>query len=488
MASETKSRSILVIDDEPEMRSALAASIKQMGFSVITASRGEEALLLFKEKQIEAILTDFKLPQMNGMEFFQEIQKTQNNVPVIMMSAYGTIHSAVDAMKSGIFDYLVKPFSQETLESSIRRALALDPREPVLPYFKQKTPLKGKKQIISRDMAMVKILKLAEVVAASQATILIEGESGTGKELFARYIHENSPRAHRPFIAINCAAVPETLLESELFGYEKGAFTGANSKKPGKFELAHTGTILLDEVSEMPLHLQAKLLRVLQEREVELLGGRDPIALDIRIIATTNRPIWEEVKAGRFREDLYYRLNVFPLRLPPLRNRLNDIPLLFDYFVQKNSLKYSQKSFSLSPEALSYLTSKKWQGNVREFENVMERAFLLAQNGIILPEHIMIEEDHARPIYQKSSIGDTKTVWEAERELILETLEKSGGNRTQTAKILGISIRTLRNKLRDYRESGNLIPSTELEIGKKFPGGMADFSHDDQEKYVRGKA
>ncbi len=483
MLSETKSRSILIIDDEPEMRSALTASIRQMGFPVLTASRGEEGLLLCRENQVGAVLTDFKLPQMNGLEFFQEFQKFQSKTPVIMMSAFGTIDSAVDAMKSGIFDFLVKPFSQESLESTIRRAFQ---EGAVHPLLKPRSPQKGKKAIVSRDMAMLKILKLAEVVAASQATIFIEGESGTGKELFARHIHENSPRAHRPFIAINCAAVPETLLESELFGYEKGAFTGATAKKAGKFELAHTGTILLDEISEMPLHLQAKLLRVLQEREVELLGGREPIALDIRVIATTNRPIWEEVKAGRFREDLYYRLNVFPLRLPPLRNRLNDIPLLFDYFLQRNSLKNGQESFSLSPEALTTLMSKKWQGNVREFENVMERAFLLAENGIILPEHLMFEEEQTAPSFKKPSSDAQKTVWEAERELILETLEKSVGNRTQTAKILGISIRTLRNKLRDYRESGTLIQSAELGVGKKYPGGEAESSREEQ-KYVRGE-
>lgn len=482
MHSETKSRSILVIDDEPEMRSALTASLRQMGYSVISASKGEEGLFLCRENQFGAVLTDFKLPQMNGLEFFQEFQKFQSKTPVIMMSAFGTIDSAVDAMKSGIFDFLVKPFSQESLESTIRRAVQEGSGHPAL---KQRASQKGKKAIVSRDSTMLKILKLAEVVAASQATILIEGESGTGKELFARHIHENSPRAHRPFIAINCAAVPETLLESELFGYEKGAFTGATAKKAGKFELAHTGTILLDEVSEMPLQLQAKLLRVLQEREVELLGGREPVSLDIRVIATTNRPIWEEVKAGRFREDLYYRLNVFPLRLPPLRNRLNDIPLLFDYFLQKNSLKTGQESFSLSPEALTTLMSKKWHGNVREFENVMERAFLLAENGIIFPDHLMFEEEQAPASFIKSQSVSQKTVWEAERDLILETLEKSEGNRTQTAKILGISIRTLRNKLRDYRESGTLIQSPELGIGKKYPGGEAEFSQEPFEKFAR---
>jgi DNA-binding NtrC family response regulator len=483
MFTETKSRSILVVDDEPEMRSALTASIQQMGYSVFTASRGEEGIQLLREKSVGAILTDYKLPQMNGLEFFKEIQKSQKKVPVIMMSAYGTIDSAVDAMKSGFFDFLVKPFTQEMLESVLRRAF--QEGEPIFPLTRVRSAPKGKKQIVSQDSAMLKLLKLAEVVAASPATILIEGESGTGKELFARHIHEFSPRAHRPFIAINCAAVPETLLESELFGYEKGAFTGAASKKPGKFELAHTGTILLDEVSEMPLHLQAKFLRILQEREVEPLGGKEPIPLDIRIIATTNRPIWEEVKAGRFREDLYYRLNVFPLRLPPLRNRLNDIPLLFDYFKEKFSVKKEIPSVSLSPEAMALLTSKKWQGNVREFENVMERAFLLAENGIIFPEHLMFEEGQIDSSRSFETHSIPQTVWEAERELILKTLEKSGGNRTQTAKILGISIRTVRNKLRDYRESGRFVQPHEIGIGKSYPIKEAESSQRDQERLAR---
>jgi two-component system response regulator FlrC len=468
MSAEIKIRPILVVDDDPEMRSAAAASIEAIGYPVLTASRADEGLQLLGEISIGAVLTDFKLPKMNGLEFFQEIQKLQKQVPVIMMSAFGTIHSAVDAMKSGISDFLVKPFSQEALAASLRRALR--ETEGECGSAKDKGFRTGKKRIVTSDAGMLKIVRLAEVVAASPATILLEGESGTGKELFARYIHEKSSRAHRPFVAINCSAVPETLLESELFGYEKGAFTGAGTRKSGKFELAHTGTILLDEVSEMPFHLQAKLLRILQEREVEPLGGKDPVPLDIRVIATTNRPIWEEVKAGRFREDLYYRLNVFPLRLPPLRNRLNDIPLLFDYFLARYRERHPASGFSLSPEALDSLMSRKWQGNVREFENVMERAFLLSQSGMILPEHLMFEETSIRECRTGTSGPEPKTVWEAEKELILQTLEKSGGNRTQAAKMLGISIRTLRNKLRDYREAGIPLKNLQSDPGKFYPG------------------
>ncbi|MGB3941941.1 MAG: sigma-54 dependent transcriptional regulator [Candidatus Manganitrophaceae bacterium] len=326
-----------------------------------------------------------------------------------------------------------------------------------------------KRPLLTQDPNLLKLLKTAEVVAASQTSILIEGESGTGKELLARFIHQRSLRADRPFVAINCAAVPETLLESELFGYEKGAFTGAAARKPGRFELAHTGTLLLDEVSEMHLSLQAKLLRVLQEREVDLLGGKGPLPLDIRIIATTNRPLWEEVKAGRFREDLYYRLNVFPLRLPPLRLRPVDIPLLADHFVKKRSARNRRSVVSISTEAISILMGREWRGNVREFENVIERAVLLADRGVITPDHLLFEESFvsASPFHTSRSTPRPTTVREAERELILETLQRVGDNRTHAARLLGISIRTLRNKLREYRgekiTSGNFCGKGETE-------------------------
>ncbi len=425
-----------------------------MGYAAVTAATAEQALELCgaavgAERPFAAIITDLRLGGASGLELFEAVRGRGHTQPVIMITAFATIESAVEAMKRGAFDYLVKPFSREALEAALRRALA--PGTAAAPTARALGPRPlGAKPLVTRDPEMQRILKMARVVAASQATVLIEGESGTGKEVLARLIHEHSPRAHRPFVGMNCAAVPESLLESELFGYEKGAFTGAASKKPGRFELAHTGTLLLDEVSEMHLSLQTKLLRVLQEREVDPLGGKTPVALDIRVIATTNRPLAQEVAAGRFREDLYYRLNVFPLCIPPLRDRLCDVPALVEYFLHKGALRHGQPAATITPEALARLMSRSWRGNVRELENAVERAGLLCEDGVIRPEHLLPSDTAAAP----RAAAAATTVWEAERDLILTTLERVGGNRTRAARLLGISIRTLRNKLRAYRERG----------------------------------
>ncbi|MBI3358696.1 MAG: sigma-54-dependent Fis family transcriptional regulator [Nitrospirae bacterium] len=484
---------ILVVDDDPAMRVALTESLKLMGYATQTAISGEDALARINEKPVAAILTDMKMSGMSGIDLFHNVNKRNPKIPVIIMSAHGTIDTAVSAMKLGVLDYLVKPFSQERLSEVIKKSSS--PAAPLLiPRDSERRSSASQKLndrvILTKDPGMLKLLKMAEVVASSDATIFIEGESGTGKELLARFVHEHSPRAHRPFIAINCAAVPENLLESELFGYEKGAFTGAITRKPGKFELAHTGTILLDEVSEMHIALQAKLLRVLQEKEVDSVGGREPISLDIRVIATTNRPILKEVTAGRFREDLYYRLNVFPLHIPPLRDRIADIPILAEYFVKKVADRNNREAQMISHAALSSLMARGWRGNVREMENIMERATLIAQNEVILPEHLdvtggvtaSVGARHAVPLQgenSEDSITDTTTsngyedrgtttglpsksipsgctLWEVERNLILGTLAKMDGNRTHAAKSLGISIRTLRNKLKEYRSE--IIP------------------------------
>ncbi len=311
--------------------------------------------------------------------------------------------------------------------------------------------------VLSCDPAMRELIRTAEMVATSDVSVLIEGESGTGKERVARFIHARSPRAGYPFVAVNCAAIPEGLLESELFGYEKGAFTGAISRRPGRFEQAQKGTILLDEVSEMSVPAQAKLLRVLQEREIDPLGSTESLSLDVRVIATSNRPLREEVRVGRFREDLYYRLNVFPFRLPPLRVRRADIPLLAKHFIAVSAIRNKRSVPSLSPEALSVLTTRMWWGNVRELENVVERAVLLAGNGVIGLAHLILDESDEAPV----SSNET-TVRDSERELILRTLGRVDGNRTRAAGILGISIRTLRNKLREYR-----VP-----VGRDVPAGM----------------
>ncbi|HET6466271.1 MAG TPA: sigma-54 dependent transcriptional regulator [Nitrospiria bacterium] len=455
MIRATGPKTILIVEDEAAMRAALTESVRQMGYSVMAAANGEEALLqcetLKTDDRLQAVLTDFKMPGMNGLDFLQELTRRNCRVPVILISGAGSIETAVEAMKRGACDYLVKPFSQEAVEAAIGRAL--DRPEGSSPTDSERRPggSSGQRVLITRDPELLKMLKTAEAVAASHATVLIEAESGTGKELLARFIHDHSPRAHCPFIAVNCAALPDSLLESELFGFEKGAFTGATHRKPGRFEMAHTGTILLDEISEMPLGLQAKLLRTLQEREVDVLGSKEPMAVDVRIIATTNRSLWEEVKAGRFREDLYYRLNVFPLRIAPLRNRIADIPLLVDHFIKAASARNQKWIVSITPEALARLSMKEWRGNVRELENVIERAVLLAQNGIIEPDHVSAGTEPATPAGQLPS--NPTTIWEAEQKLIFETLEQTSGNRTHAARILGISIRTLRNKLRQYRET-----------------------------------
>jgi two-component system response regulator FlrC len=322
------------------------------------------------------------------------------------------------------------------------------------------------KEVLSCDPAMRGLIRTAETVAASDVSVLIEGESGTGKERMARFIHVRSPRAEYPFVAVNCAAIPEGLLESELFGYEKGAFTGAFSRKPGRFEQAQKGTILLDEVSEMSGSAQAKLLRVLQEREIDPLGCTKPLVLDIRVIATSNRPLREEVRAGRFREDLYYRLNVFPLRLPPLRMRLADIPLLVAHFILASATRHHRMPLSLSSEALSALMSRVWRGNVRELENVIERAVLLAGEGVIDSGHLLLDEDEA-----VSTPSSETTVRDSERELILKTLGRVDGNRTHAARILGISIRTLRNKLREYRGPVDRNAAAEMGMASNACGG-----------------
>ncbi len=439
---------ILIVDDDHHMRSALSASLEQQGYTVLSSPNGKDALRLCQHEMekggLSLILTDMKMPQMSGNEFCHHARSSWPQVPLVMMSAFGTVQGAVEAMKLGISDYLVKPFSEDRLNTLIQQVLSRTKGEgravekPVFP--------KKEHGIVTEDHGMKQMLKMAGVVAASQATVLIEAESGTGKELLARFIHDRSPRAHRPFVAINCAAVPETLLESELFGFEKGAFSGAAAKKLGRFELAQGGTLLLDEVGEMHISLQAKLLRVLQEREVDVLGGKGPLSIDIRVIATTNRSLLGEVQAGRFREDLYYRLNVFPLRIPPLRERLGDIPSLVKHFIKVGSDKSGKPTQSVHPEALSILMRRPWPGNVREFENVMERAILLSNGEEITPDHLLFTPR----VSEKGHATEITTVWEAERTLILETLVQVAGNRTHAARRLGISIRTLRNKLREY--------------------------------------
>lgn len=418
-------KSVLIIDDEPDMGFALKEALSRMGFQCQFYRDPLHVLSNVNIKDFSLIVTDVKMPKMDGLQFLSEIRQKGMFIPVIVITGYANVDDAVRAMKLGAVDYLTKPFSFENLKKLISRLIPDD------------------NDIVAESFEMKRILEIARQIAKTDITVLLTGESGVGKEVIAKYIHKNSDRANNPFVAINCAAITETLLEAELFGYEKGAFTGATERKPGKFELADKGTLLLDEISEMAYKLQAKLLRVIQEKELDRVGGTRAISVDVRIIATTNRDLWEEVKKGNFREDLYYRINVFPIRIPPLRERPEDIIPLAEFFLKRLSNKMS-KNLYLSDEMKKYLLKKPWNGNVRELENYIYRISVLSQEGEIHPpkeSEISFEEEK---VLKAGKLKD------AEKDMIIDALEKTKGNRTQAAKILGISVRTLRNKIKDY--------------------------------------
>ena len=450
---------ILVVEDDAQMRIALSKSLAVQGHPVVLAHNGQEALECLEKQNAWLVIADMNMPGKGGIEMLRDLRTMNRQIPVVLMTAYGTVESAVEALKLGATDYLQKPFPVTRLEEMVTR-LRQDLLNTQQKCAEDQKCVGETVGFLTCDDRVRQILKMLESVARSQATILIQGESGTGKEVLARYVQSISPRANRPFIAVNCAALPEGLLESELFGYEKGAFTGALARRSGKFELAHQGTLLLDEISEMSLGLQAKLLRVLQEREVDRLGARHPISVDIRVIATTNRNLQQEVQSGRFREDLYYRLSVMPVTLPPLRDRPNDIPLLAEFFAHQSFQRNQRPGSGITPEALTYLKARGWRGNVRELQNAVERAVLLADGGPLRIEQFAFDDQLLTSSESPSIVTPTSgSIWEMERNLILHTLERHGGNRTHAARELGISIRTMRNKLREYREgNGDNIP------------------------------
>lgn len=443
---------ILVVDDEPDMRIALTHALSHSGYSVEGASSGLEALEKFEADKFSLIITDVKMPGMSGIEVLGKVKKRSPKIPVIMITAYGTINDAVEAMQEGASDYILKPFSTEILEAAIKKVYINSNGKAQSKLLEVHSKRNSEtKKIITQDSKFLNILELAKNVAPSNATVLIMGESGTGKELLASFIHQHSGQSDRPYIAINCAALPEGLAESELFGYEKGAFTGAVSRKIGKFELANHGTIILDEITEIAIPLQAKLLRVLQEREIDRVGGDKPVPVDTRIIAISNIDINKAVKEGKFREDLFYRINVIPLTIPPLRERKGDIPLLANYFLEKYSLSNNKNMTKIAEETIFLLLRYDWKGSVRELENTIERAVLLGKGEVLLPKHLFLEELGSNG--RKSvSIRAGLSVKAMEKELIFHTLEEVNNNRTHAAKLLGISIRTLRNKLREYKE------------------------------------
>jgi DNA-binding NtrC family response regulator len=431
---------VLIVDDEAAMRAALESSFRKRGWRVQTAAGVREAVAKFHSSPARLVVTDMCMPDGDGLQVMQEIRTHVPGTPVVFLTAYGSVPGAVQAIKEGACDYLQKPVSFEELVAAAQKFLP-----PEVQVEREAGSFEG----VGQSGAFSAVVLRARRAALTDADILIEAESGTGKELLARMIHKASARANGPFVAVNCAAFPDNLLESELYGHVRGAFTGAHSSKPGKFELANGGTLLLDEIGEMPLSLQPKILRVLQEREVDRLGDTRPVAVDVRVIATTNRSLSAQVDAGTFRPDLFYRLNVVPLTLPPLRERREDILALAEHFLRKYEPKDRQGVHRISPQLAAQLQAHDWPGNVRELENFMRRALALASGPELLEElfHAGSPLGKAR---QNSSLLPGLTLQEAERQLLEKTLQATGGNRTKAAELMGVSLRTVRNKIREY--------------------------------------
>lgn len=432
---------VLIVEDDPVLREALAETMTIAGHTYITAKDGKEALALLELHHPAIILSDIRMDKLDGNQLLSEIQKKHPSLPVILMTAYGSVEDAVVAIRHGAVDYLQKPFSAQALTEKINQYLKAD--------------IEHNDDPIAQDPKSQALLSMALKVAQSDVGVMISGESGTGKEVLAHFIHDHSARKKQPFIAINCAAIPEQMLEATLFGYEKGSFTGAYKSTPGKFEQAQGGTLLLDEVSEMPLSLQAKLLRVLQEKEVERIGSNKIINLDVRILATTNRQLKDEVQAGRFREDLFYRLNIFPLQWHPLRERKNDIIPLANYLIRKHCQNKQPIVPVISPAAQKLMLAYSWPGNTRELDNVVQRALVLQNQGIIEAEHLQLSLTAIVP-ETTTTIG-SKNLQVHEFELIEKTLLEHEGNRQQVAALLGVSERTLRYKLAKMREEGYVV-------------------------------
>lgn len=457
-------KKVLIVDDEDAMRMALVDSLTTSGYQVTAATNGEEAIEIFQRDTFAVVVSDIRMPKMSGMEVLRQIKKLSPHTPVILITAYGTVKTAVEAMKEGATEFLTKPFSLDDLDFAVNNVIASRGLEEETKVETSTTERRFyTRDIITRNATMLTLLETMKTIAKSKATVLIQGESGTGKELVARYIYLHSDRRNKPFIAINCAAIPDNLLESEMFGYEKGSFTGAIQRKFGKFEIAHGGTLLLDEVSEMDIQLQAKLLRVLQEGEVDRIGGKSPVPVDVRIIATTNVDLKAAVEEKKFRRDLYFRLNVIPVVIPPLRERRDDILILAEHFIKKFSAALGKREPVLSREAWRILETHEWPGNVRELENMMERAVLICQGPVIQPEHLCMElsgmllnapKEPERMDYPPPTLSvrtENVTLRDMEKALIIETLKKVNGNRTKASEILGISVRTIRNKLHEYK-------------------------------------
>ena len=450
--------SILVVDDERTMRDFLKSSLAGR-YRVRTATNGAEALALLREERFDLVLSDIQMPGGGGMELLRDIRERLDYHPcVILMTAFATVEQAVKATKNGAEDYICKPFGLDQLDHVLEQALRMRQLHRENTNLRANLVDRARKHgLLGNNPAMEQLREKIHMIADSRGTVLLEGESGTGKEIVARAIHESGWRKDGPFIRINCAAIPETLLEAELFGYERGAFTGAVQSRKGKFELADGGTLLLDEISEIPFAMQAKLLRVLQEREFMRLGAQYATRSDVRIIATTNRNLREEIKARNFREDLFFRLNVIPLQIVPLRVRKDDIPLLALHFCQNFCAENNKPLMELTEGAMRGLIALDWPGNVRQLQNVIERAVILSTSGR-LDEDILGLSDEIDATDTSGGLSSDMTLKDMERKLILRKLSNTRGNRTQAAHELGISVRTLRNKLNLYSDMGMEIP------------------------------
>lgn len=472
-----KEKRILVVDDDDNMREAICETIKRMGIIVDTAINGMDGFEKATNRLYDLIISDMRMPKIDGLAMFEMLKGSGIKTPVCFVTGYGTVTGAVDALKLGAYDYILKPFPPDVIEELIRRTFELSALSKA--HLGKDVNEEGSVGLVYKSAYMAHLFALAKDVAKSESTVLITGESGTGKEVLARYIHDNSNHSSGQFVAVNCAAIPDNLLESELFGFEKGAFTGADKAKAGKFELANNGTLLLDEIGEIPINLQAKLLRVLQEKEVERLGGVKPVKLTARILATTNRSLKDMVDGGTFREDLFYRLNVISMELPSLRQRVEDIADLARFFVKKYSTINNKTEKQLSDGVLRTLKGYDFPGNVRELEHTIERAVVLSKGENIevsdLFLHGITVESFNMDKLSFNKTGSTtkvrsnddvttlndeivgKTIADVERELILKTLKDNDNNKTKAAEVLGITVRTLRNKLNEYKEQGIII-------------------------------
>jgi DNA-binding NtrC family response regulator len=447
-------RVILVVEDDPTVGGSIRLLLRKRGYSILLASNGREGLHVFRQKSVDLVITDLVMPKMDGIELLEAVKNVKPETEVIVISAQGTIEKAVQAMKLGAFDFIEKPINPRVISLVVERAL--EKQTLILQNRDLRSKLEDRfhfRNIVGRSAEMVKVFELIHHIAPYDSSVLIIGESGTGKELIANAIHYNSPRASMPFIKVSCASLSEGIIESELFGHEKGAFTGAIASRKGRFELAHHGTLFLDEVEDIPPSTQIKLLRVLQEGEFERVGGNRTIEVNIRVIAASNRDLQEGVKRGTFREDLYYRLNVVNIKLPPLRERRDDIPFLANFFIEKYKKKYHMKVKGISKRAMNLLTEYEWTGNVRELENTIESIMVINSPEVIDISHLPreIRDFEGGPEIISIKIGTPFE--EVEREILIRTLKATRGNKRRAAQLLGINVRTIHRKMEGLRET-----------------------------------